>query len=134
AFAPRQNLVFDGALSLVGSATLEDIAARLSPENPPPALELAARLRCNLVVDTSRPYLEDSWQGQRLTLQAGRGTPAELQGLTLLAGGGIGRCAVIDYQPETGERTARLLKLLASYRPVNHRGEPTAGIYVQPKG
>lgn len=129
AFAPRQNLVYDGALSLVGSATLDDIAARLNPENPPPADELGARLRCNLVVETSTPYTEDRWQGTTLTLQAGRGVPAELHGLQLVAGEGIGRCAVIDVQPDTGQRTARLLKLLASYRPRNLRGEPMAGIY-----
>ncbi|MFC6352707.1 MOSC N-terminal beta barrel domain-containing protein [Rothia nasimurium] len=129
AFAPRQNLVYDGALSLVGSATLDDIAARLNPENPPTADELAARLRCNLVVETSMPYIEDSWQGTTLTFQAGRGLPVGLHGLQLVAGEGISRCAVIDYQPETGQRTARFLKLLASYRPRNQRGEPTAGIY-----
>ena len=129
AFAPRQNLVYDGALSLVGSATLDDIAARLNPENPPTADELAARLRCNLVVETSTPYIEDRWQGTRLTLQVGRGVPAELHGLQLVAGEGIGRCAVVDYQPETGQRTAKFLKLLASCRPRNLRGEPTAGIY-----
>ena len=129
AFAPRQNLVYDGALSLVGSATLDDIAARLNPENPPTADELVARLRCNLVVETSTPYIEDRWQGTTLTLQVGRGMPAELHGLQLVAGEGIGRCAVIDFQPETGQRTARFLKLLASYRPRNLRGEPMAGIY-----
>ncbi|MDO4820602.1 MAG: MOSC domain-containing protein [Rothia sp. (in: high G+C Gram-positive bacteria)] len=129
AFAPRQNLVYAGALSLVGSATLDDIAARLNPENPPTADELAARLRCNLVVETSTPYIEDRWQGTTLTLQSGRGLPTELHGLQLVAGEGIGRCAVIDYRPDTGQRTAKFLKLLASYRPRNQRGEPTAGVY-----
>ncbi len=133
AFAPRQNLVYAGALSLIGSASLGEIARQLNPVQPPNPDQIAARLRCNLVVETSTPYIEDNWQGKTLTLQAGRGVPAELHGLRLVAGEGVGRCAVIDYQPETGQRTARLLKLLASYRPRNLRGEPIAGIYASLK-
>ena len=129
AFAPRQNLVYAGAFSLIGTATLVEIARQLNPEQPLNPDEIAARLRCNLVVETSTPYIEDRWQGKTLTLQAGRGVPAELHGLQLVAGESVGRCAVIDVQPDTGQRTARLLKLLASYRPRNLRGEPTAGIY-----
>ena len=129
AFAPRQNLVYAGAFSLIGTATLVEIARQLNPEQPLNPDEIAARLRCNLVVETSTPYIEDRWQGKTLTLQAGRGVPAELHGLQLVAGESVGRCAVIDVQPDTGLRTARLLKLLASYRPRNLRGEPTAGIY-----
>ena len=129
AFAPRQNLVYAGAFSLIGTATLAEIARQMNPEQPPKPDEIGTRLRCNLVVETSTPYIEDRWQGTTLTLQAGYGVPAELHGLQLVAGEGIGRCAVIDYQPETGQRTARFLKLLASYRPRNQRGEPTAGIY-----
>jgi uncharacterized protein YcbX len=41
----------------------------------------------------------------------------------------IPRCAVIDHSPATGEKDARVLKTLASYRPRNSAGEPAFGIY-----
>lgn len=132
AYAPTQNLIYSGALSLIGTATLADIEARAQAAGQPFASTQAARFRCNLIVETSQPYIEESWQGATITLQAGYGVPVELDGLSVQVGKRIGRCAVIDAHPDTGQRDAKLLTLLASYRPRNKRGEPIAGVYARP--
>ena len=72
-----------------------------------------------VVVETDEPYVEETWLGREL----GAGS-AVLRG-----GASIPRCTVIDHSPATGEKDARLLKALASYRPLNGAGEPAFGIY-----
>lgn len=51
----------DGAVSLVGTATLEWCAREFGGEADP------ARLRVNLVVETSEPFEEENWVGAHLT-------------------------------------------------------------------
>ena len=46
-------------------------------------------------------------------------------------GAPIPRCAVMDLDPVTGERNARLLRALAGYRPTNEVGEPLFGVYAE---
>ncbi|WP_421083933.1 MOSC N-terminal beta barrel domain-containing protein [Rothia nasimurium] len=132
AYAPKTSLIYSGALSLIGTATLADIAHRAQAAGQNFTPDQAARFRCNLIVETDTPYIEESWQGRTVTLHPGQETPDQLKGLTLALGKGIGRCAVIDAHPTTGQRDTKLLKLLSTYRPRNHRGEPIAGIYAEP--
>ncbi|WP_237218858.1 MOSC domain-containing protein, partial [Rothia nasimurium] len=132
AYAPETSLIYSGALSLIGTATLEDITHRAQAQGQPVTTDQAARFRCNLIVETDTPYIEETWQGTTHTLTAADGTPESLNGLTLTLGKGIGRCAVINAHPETGQPDAKLLKLLSTYRPRNHRGEPIAGVYAEP--
>lgn len=120
-------LIYGEPLTLVGTATLEELARRLGASGE--TVTYRDRLRSNLVVETGTPFIEDTWCGRELTLRAGSGLPAGLEGLRVLAGQPVGRCAVIDANPATGVRDIRLLKSLATYRPRNERGEPLAGIY-----
>ncbi|WP_380163734.1 MOSC domain-containing protein [Jannaschia sp. R86511] len=50
----------DGAVSLVGSATLRWCAERWGVDADP------RRLRVNLVLDTDEPFVEESWLGRRV--------------------------------------------------------------------
>lgn len=134
AFEP---LIYGAPLSLIGSATLEELGrwvAASQRHEASPVLVDANRLRCNLVVQTDQPFIEDAWGCQPVQLRAVTGlgnqpAPDELDGLKLTIGEPIGRCAVIDTNPVTGVRDLKLLKSLASYRPRNQRGEPVAGVY-----
>jgi len=114
--APPAAVVFAGpTVTLVGTATLRDLGERTGLD----LLAESARFRATLVVETDEPYVEETWLGREL----GAGS-AVLRG-----GASIPRCTVIDHSPATGEKDARLLKALASYRPLNGAGEPAFGIY-----
>lgn len=110
------DVVFAGAVSVVATASLRDLARQAGHD----ALD-AARFRPNLVVETDEPYAEDTWLGREI----------RVGGATLRIGVPIPRCAVIDVHPETGERDARLLKTLASHRPLNRAGEPAFGVFAE---
>lgn len=56
------------------------------------------------------------------------GTSAELR---VRIGAPVPRCAVIDLDPATGERNARLLATLAATRATNRAGEPFFGVYAE---
>jgi uncharacterized protein YcbX len=116
AAAPRGGVVFADPVTIVGTASLRDLAARVGHDE---LGHQAARFRATLVVETEEPYVEDSWAGQ--THVVGEAT--------LRIGGPIPRCAVIDHHPATGEKDVRLLKALARDRPVNRAGEPMLGVY-----
>jgi uncharacterized protein YcbX len=116
AAAPRGGVVFADPVTLVGTASLRDLAARVGPED---VRHQAARFRATLVVETEEPYVEDSWAGQEHVVGEA----------TLRIGGPVPRCAVIDHHPVTGEKDVRLLKALARDRPVNTAGEPMFGVY-----
>ena len=116
ACARRGDVVFAGAVSVVTTASLRDLARQAGQD----ALD-AARFRPNLVVETDEPYAEDTWLGQEV----------RVGGATLRIGAPIPRCAVIDGHPETGERDVRLLKTLASHRPLNRAGEPAFGVFAE---
>lgn len=116
--APPATVVFDGpTVTLVGTASLRDLGAQTRLD----LLAQAARFRATLVVETTEPYVEETWLGAQL--RAGDAL--------LRAGVAIPRCAVIDHSPATGEKDVRLLKALAAYRPLNAAGEPAFGIYAQ---
>jgi uncharacterized protein YcbX len=114
--ARRGDVVFAGAVSVVTTASLRDLARQVGQD----ALD-AARFRPNLVVDADEPYAEDTWLGREV----------RVGGATLRIGVPIPRCAVIDSDPETGERDVRLLKTLASHRPLNRAGEPAFGVFAE---
>lgn len=114
--AGRAGVVYAGpGLTLVGSASLRDLAEVIgAPVDP-------ARFRASVVVETSTPYEEEGWAGEEVLLGTAR----------LRIGAGVGRCAVIDHDPVTGVRDARLLKALAAHRPGNRRGEPLFAVYAE---
>lgn len=114
--ARRGDVVFAGSVSLVTTASLRDLARHAGED----ALD-AARFRPNLVVETDEPYAEETWLGREI----------RVGGATVRIGVPIPRCAVIDSHPETGERDVRLLKTLASHRPLNRAGEPAFGVFAE---
>lgn len=116
AAAPRGAVVFDAPVTLLGTASLEDVAARV---DRPSLVSEAARFRATLVVETSEPYVEDTWLGGEVAVGSA----------VLRIGGPIPRCAVVDHHPETGARDLRLLKALVEHRPVNAANEPVFGVY-----
>lgn len=116
AAAPPRAVIYGGGVTLVARSTLADLAARTGTPIDP------ARFRATLVVDTdAEPYAEEGWHGRDLAVGE-----AVVRVTT-----GIPRCAVIDIDPVTGERTGRLLRSLASYRPLNGAGEPCFGVYAE---
>lgn len=118
AAAPPGGVVFSAPVTLVGTASLRDLAARAGH---PALVEEAARFRSTLVVETEEPYVEDTWLGRELTVGDAR----------LRIGPGVGRCALIDADPATGTRGTRLLRTLAGYRPRNTAGEPLLAVYAE---
>ncbi|MFE6645879.1 MOSC domain-containing protein [Nocardioides sp. NPDC057772] len=114
--ARRGDVVFAGSVSVVTTASLRDLAGRTGQD----ALD-AARFRPNLVVESDEPYAEDTWVGREV----------RVGGATLRIGVPIPRCAVIDIHPETGERDVRVLKTLATHRPLNRAGEPAFGVFAE---
>lgn len=121
AAAPRGGVVFDAPVTIVGTASLRDLAARA---DHPALVEEAARFRATLVVETDEPYVEDTWRGAEVGVGEAR----------LRVGGPIPRCAVLNHHPETGARDVSLLKALAGYRPCNAAGEPMFGVYAEVVG
>jgi uncharacterized protein YcbX len=116
AAAPRGGVVFAEPFTIVGTASLRDLAARVGRED---MAHQAARFRPTLVVETEEPWVEDSWAGQEHAVGEA----------TLHIGGPIPRCAVIDHHPVTGEKDVRLLTALARDRPTNRAGEPMFGVF-----
>ncbi|MBO0841776.1 MAG: MOSC domain-containing protein, partial [Nocardioides sp.] len=115
AAAPPGAVVFGDPVTIVATASLDDLASRVSHPVEP------ARFRPTLAVATDEPYEEETWLGREVT--AG--------GVRLRIGAPVPRCAVIDHQPTSGIRDARLLKTLAAHRPLNRAGEPAFGVYAQ---
>jgi uncharacterized protein YcbX len=103
-------------VTLVTTASLRDLAGQVGQD----AVD-AARFRPTLVVETDEPYAEDTWLGREVRVGEA----------TLRVGVPIPRCAVIDINPGTGERDVRLLKTLASHRPLNRAGEPAFGVFAE---
>lgn len=116
AAAPPRAVIYGGGVTLLARATLDDLAARTGTPIDP------ARFRATLVIDTgAEPFAEDGWRGRELAVGEAR----------VRVAGPIPRCAVIDIDPVTGERNGRLLRSLASYRPLNAAGEPCFGVYAE---
>jgi uncharacterized protein YcbX len=107
--APRTAVVFGDPVTMVTTASLRELELEVD----------AARFRATLVLDTDDPWVEDTWLGQEI----------DLGGAIVRIGGPVPRCAVIDHDPETGEKDARILQALARQRPTNRAGEPMFGVY-----
>ncbi|GAA1934476.1 MOSC domain-containing protein [Nocardioides hwasunensis] len=119
AAAPRGGVVFGSPVTVIGTASLRELAERVGEPVD------SARFRANLVVETEEPWVEDSWTS----------TEVRVGTAVLRVGGQVPRCAVVDHHPETGVRDLRLLKALVASRPTNRAGEPMLGVYadvVQP--
>lgn len=116
AAAPRGAVVFAAPVTIVGTASVRDLAERTGR----PEVE-AARFRATLAVETDEPYVEETWLGREVEVGSAR----------LRIGVGVPRCAVIDHHPATGVKDARLLQSLAAYRPRNTAGEPVFGVYAE---
>lgn len=152
--APRGAIVFGRPLTIVTTASLAEVADRA--EHPTLVFE-AARFRATLLVHTEEPFVEETWAGREMVVNGvGReasmrdiytsvrggdtsvfgvetsardiGTSAELR---VRIGAPVPRCAVIDLDPATGERNARLLATLAATRATNRAGEPFFGVYAE---
>ncbi|MCY4726880.1 MOSC domain-containing protein [Nocardioides sp. STR2] len=116
AAAPRGGVVFADPVTVVGTASLRELARRTGHEA---LTRQAARLRSTLVVETDMPFVEDTWAGRDVVVGEA----------TVRIGGPIPRCAVVDHHPETGTKDVRLLKALVRERPTNRAGEPMLGVY-----
>lgn len=130
ALAPPGGIFFGAPFSLLGSATVEELARQL---NYPQLVQETARFRPTFLIKTERPFEEEEWEGKPFTLTSAWGTmPETLQGQNITVGQPIGRCAVVDSNPFTGARDLKLLKHLAQTRPATPTGEPRLGMYAQP--
>ncbi|WP_159448773.1 MOSC domain-containing protein [Demequina sp. NBRC 110053] len=89
----------DGAISLVGTATLDWCARELDVDAD------ARRLRANLVVDTSEPFEEEGWQGD-----------VRIGSAVLRPAGRIERCRTIDLAQDGVDTETRWLKALGDKR------------------
>jgi uncharacterized protein YcbX len=118
AIAPRGGVVFGDPLTVVGTASLRELARRTGRDE---VADQPARFRATLVVETEEPHVEDSWAGQEVTIGEA----------VVRIGGPVPRCAVIDHHPETGVKDVRLLRALARERPTNRAGEPMFGVYAR---
>lgn len=103
AAAPPGGVVYAGAVTLVATGTLRELASRTGL----PMADLAARFRPTFVVDADEPHAEDSWVGDEVDLG-----PARVRITSR-----VPRCAVVDLDPVAGERAGRVLAALAAYRP-----------------
>lgn len=119
--APRGGVVYGEPVSIVATASVAELADRVGR---PGLLEEAARFRATCLIETDDPYIEETWAGRTMALGD----------RWVRIGAPIPRCAVMDLDPVTGERNARLLKALAGYRPKNEAGEPVFGVYAQVVG
>jgi uncharacterized protein YcbX len=118
AIAPRGGVVFGDPLTVVGTASLRELARRTGRDE---VADQPARFRATLVVETEEPHVEDSWAGQEVTIGEA----------VVRIGGPVPRCAVIDHHPETGVKDVRLLRALVRERPTNRAGEPMFGVYAR---
>ena len=116
AAAPRGGVVFGDPLTVVGTASLRELARRTGHDE---LTDQSGRFRATLVVETDVPYVEDSWSGREVVLGDA----------VVRFGGPVPRCAVVDHHPETGVKDVRLLAGLARERPTNRVGEPMFGVY-----
>lgn len=96
----RQGVFDEAAISVIALATIEGIAREAGRELD------RRRFRANVVLDTEggEPFLEDAWVGG--TLVFGDGDPPAAVSVTMRDP----RCAMINLDPETAERDARVMK------------------------
>jgi uncharacterized protein YcbX len=115
AASPRNGVVYGAPVSILTTASLRDLAERTGRAD---LLETTARFRMTMVVDAGEePYAEESWFGREL----------QVGDAVIKVEAPVGRCAVIDLDPATGQKDGSLLKALAGYRP-DTGGEPWFGV------
>ncbi|WP_159451297.1 MOSC domain-containing protein [Demequina sp. NBRC 110054] len=102
AMAPETDVPHfdDGAVSLIGTATLDWCARELDVDADP------RRLRVNLVVETDEPFVEETWFGQRIVVGSAVLAPVER----------IERCRTIDLAQDGVLERTRWLKGLGAER------------------
>ena len=95
------EIVYGGSVSLVTSSSLDRVARDVGPVD-------SAQFRATFTLETTgqEPFVEDGWVGRPQ-----RVGEAEVEVRSVLP-----RCAVVDLDPATGERSADVLKSLAGYR------------------
>lgn len=113
--AGRGDIVYGAPVTLVGTATLDDLAERMG--EPRLALE-SERFRSTFLVETSRPGEEDGWLCREV----------RLGGATVRVTGRVGRCGIPNLAPTTGLRDLPVLKQLAQYRPLSAAREPLLAV------
>jgi len=118
ALAPRGGVVYGASVTLVATASLDDLGGRAGH---PDLVAEASRFRATFVVETEVPYVEETWSGREVVAD----------GVRLRVGAAVPRCAVVDLDPDTGRRGSGVLKALAAYRPGNAAGEPYFGVYAE---
>ncbi len=131
----RRNVVYDQPISLLGTASLHAASKDAGRD----LVREYGRFRATLLVETHEPYIEETWAGQVFSLKdaSARAGDYGLVGgglagqYSIRVGNPIPRCAVIDANPVTGKKDARVLKSLAKTRPLNARKEPCFGVYAQ---
>src|SRR5699024_5283393 len=121
--APRGDVVYGAPATMIATASLADLADRAAR---PELIAEAARFRATFVIDTDLPYAEETWEGREI-----RRGESGLGEIRVRVRGPVHRCAVMDLDPVTGERNARVLRTLAGYRPTNAAGEPVFGVYAE---
>lgn len=125
--APRGTVVYGEQLTLLHESSLAFLAERSGVEEE----TLWHRFRPTAVIGpgprAAPAFAEESWRGREV--RGGHSGEAGVGSCRLLLGGPVPRCAVIDINPETGERDGDLLRTLAAHRPRNERGEPSFGIF-----
>jgi uncharacterized protein YcbX len=96
------GVVFGAPVSLVTTSSLDALGRRVG------APVEAARFRATLLLDTEglNPQVEDGWVGRELRV----GDAA------VRVRGRVPRCAVVDLDPVSGDRTLPVLRTLAGYR------------------
>lgn len=105
----------EGAVTLISRGSLDRLAQRAARGSVD-----ARRFRMLIEVDGIAPHEEDEWVDCVLNV-----------GEAVLRGRGhVGRCAITNRHPETGEKDLQTLKILGSYRRDIATTEPVAfGIY-----
>jgi uncharacterized protein YcbX len=96
------EVVYGASVTLVTSSSMDLLAERLGVPVD------GARFRSTFALDTpgAVPHVEDGWVGHELRLGEA----------TVLVTGTVPRCAVVDLDPDTGERDRHVLKTLSGYR------------------
>ena len=109
----RHGIFDEAAVSVIGLATMAGIGREAG-------LELdRRRFRANIVLETERtePFLEDRWVGGTLVFGDGERGPAVSVSLC------DERCVVINVDPDTGAKDARVMKTVVRLNKNN------AGVY-----
>lgn len=111
----------DSPISLVGTATLDWCARELGADADP------RRLRVNMVIETSEPFIEETWLGRDIVIGGGAALPLgtysspgagarDVAGVRLHVTKQNTRCRVIDLAQDGVTATTSWLKPLGSQR------------------